>query len=114
MRATGAPIGGPLHHAGPVNSARSSPDGARVRPLPSTKPLVYGMRRPEVSRSANFPLQHDGQVTSAAFSPDGKRVVTASDDQTARPIPDRAMIGKPMQHDNLVRSARPPAPMARG
>jgi WD40 repeat protein len=53
-------------------------------------------------------IGHNAFIDSVQFSPDGKRVLTASDDNTARLWDALSCqpIGKPMQHQGSVRSAK--------
>jgi len=71
-----------LGHAGAVNSAAFSPDGARV------VTASFDRTARVWSAADGKPIAklkgHADMVTSAAFSPDGARVVTASFDRTAR------------------------------
>jgi WD40 repeat protein len=103
--ATGAPIGEPMPHNGPVLSVAFSPDGTRV----VTTSMGYTAQLWDAATGAAIgkPMRHDGLVFSAAFSPDSARVVTASEDKTAQvwDAATGAPIGAPMRHNAEIVSA---------
>ena len=103
---TGRPIGEPMKHGGPVNSAQFSPNSQQV--VTASKDRTARLWDAATGKPIGGPMQHEKEVYSAQFSPDGQRVATASRDRTAR-VWDAATgkpIGEPMQHENEVYSAQ--------
>jgi WD40 repeat protein len=104
--ASGKPVGEPMKHEQPVNSAQFSPDGQRV--VTASKDGTARLWDATSGKPIGESMKHDNEVWSAQFSPDGQRVVTASADKTAR-VWDASSgkpIGAPMKHENDVLSAK--------
>ena len=103
---TGEPVGEPMKHEGPVDSAGFSPDGARI--VTASRGGTARLWDVRAGRAFHKPMKHRGRVFFAQFSPDGERVVTASMDSTARLWDARTdeSFGRPMKHDSLVISAQ--------
>jgi WD domain, G-beta repeat len=79
---SGAPIGKPLQHDGPVHAATFDAKGERVVTASYDKTARIWDAR--TGAPIGKPLQHDGEVYAATFDAKGERVVTASEDKTAR------------------------------
>jgi len=78
-----------LTHAGPVTSARFSPDGKFIVTTSGYKAFLWAPESPGqwARTSAASPtvlLGHEDSVTDAVFSPDSTWIVTISQDRTAR------------------------------
>jgi WD40 repeat protein len=95
----------PLEHAGTVNSARFSPDAARI--VTASDDGTAQIWETTTGNPSGPPLHHRGPVRWAEFNPDGSRVVTASVDGTARvwEVQTGQPAGDPLEHSNVVSSA---------
>jgi|GEM_PF-580776 len=76
---SGAKLGAPMKHDGPVSSAVFSPDGTRV--VTASKDHTARVWNALTGQSLLPPLNHAGEVTDAAFSPDGTLVATGCNEQ---------------------------------
>ncbi|MDB5321929.1 MAG: hypothetical protein JWN40_3560 [Phycisphaerales bacterium] len=102
---TGKPLTPSLQHAGYINHAAFSPDGARA--VTASEDQTARVWDAQTGQSLTLPLQHADSVNYAEFSPDGRNVVTASEDQTAR-VWDAATgkpVTPPLQHSASVNGA---------
>ena len=79
---TGAAIGEPPRHEGPVNGALTSPDWRRILSWSDDKTL----RLWDASTGAAIgePLRQEDAVDGALTSADGRRILSWSDDKTLR------------------------------
>jgi WD40 repeat protein len=80
--ATGAAIGEPMRHDGPVFGALYSPDGKRILSWSSDETLR--LWDAATGAAIGAPLRHEDAVTGALYSPDGKRILSWSQDKTLR------------------------------
>jgi WD40 repeat protein/serine/threonine protein kinase len=100
--ATGAPVGAPLRHGGPVRRVAFSDDGRHV--ATASDDNTARVWSAETGEPLTPPLQHKDRVLDVAFSPFGGRVVTASADRTAR-VWDAETgdpLGPPLKHPGAV------------
>jgi WD40 repeat protein len=99
---TGASLGEPLRHGGPVYAVAFSPQGDRVLTgsMDNTARLWDG----RTGAPLREPLRHKGPVYAIAFSPKGDRVLTGSLDKTARLWDARKgePLGLPLRHESSV------------
>jgi WD40 repeat protein len=80
--ATGASVGPPLMHAGPVFDACFSSDGRYV--VSASTDGTARVWEAAAGKPACPPLWHAAPVSEALFSPDDHLILTVSDDRTAR------------------------------
>ncbi|MBM4068511.1 MAG: hypothetical protein FJ271_06145 [Planctomycetes bacterium] len=100
---SGATIGPPLRHGGPVQHASYSPDGRHVATASDDgRARIWEAKSGKLVSDA---LRHDGPVCRVVFSRDGKLIGTGSADGTARVwrMPAGQPVGKPLRHPGPVK-----------
>jgi WD40 repeat protein/serine/threonine protein kinase len=105
--ATGAPLGPPLQHAGPVFAVVLSPDGKLVLTGSfnlDTKKGEAQLWDAQTKTLSGPVLVEPGSVRAVAFSPDGKLFLTAGGEGVARlwNVVTRKQVGPDLRHQGRI------------